>query len=1046
MRIKNELFCILFVLLAFSAVAQNPVRIEGVVLGGANQLPIVGVSVKIKGSMPLVSTTTNEKGRFSITVPKTVSGPVLVFSHLLYQQQEHRAVVGKDMNIQLEELVHNLKDVVVLGYGTALKKDLTGSVGSVDITEFQKAPVRTLEEALQGRIAGVQVSSGDGQPGSGFNVVIRGGNSLTQDNSPLYVIDGFPIESPDNNMLNPDEIESIDVLKDASATAIYGARGANGVIVITTNRGKLGEPTVAYKGSLGFQKILNTMDLMSPYEFVKLQNEITPSLTASLYLTNGRTIEDYRNVQAIDWQDKIFRTAPMSNHYISLNGGSSTTKYSLSGSAIGQDGVILNSGVNRYQGRFTLDQNIGKIYKAGVNLAYTNTSYYGTAPALEGSNSSANLLYSVWGYRPMSGNDAVDLENVIVDPTINTTNDNRWNPVLTANNEYRKRINNSVVANGYIEAKILPELILKVTGGFVNSIQRAESFNNSLTRWGNPDIGVSGVNGAITYRPSFSWLNENTVTYKRKFGAHSFNFVVGMTSQGVKSSEHGYSAIQIPNESLGISGLDEGTMSRSISTSTNNRISSFLSRVTYDYKSKYLATFSMRADGSSKFAGSNRWGYFPAGSIAWRIKKEPFLNGIKEISDAKIRLSYGQTGNNRVSDFAYFSTITFPINGSYSFNNTTPQLGAIPTSLENRDLRWETTGQANVGLDLSLFRNKVSLTVDAYRKTTKDLLLRAQLPTTSGFDEAFKNVGKTRNEGLEITLNTKIIDTKNFKWDNSFNISFNRSKVLGLNDDTEAILSSVSWDSRYDLNYLYLTKLGHPMTQFYGYIWEGNYQLSDFDVTPSGSYVLKNNVPDNGSGRASMQPGDIKYKDINGDGTITASDATIIGRALPIHIGGFTNNFKYKGFDLNVFFQWSYGNDIFDANRLIFEGTAASSVNQYASFTNRWSLDNQNNILHRVNGQGPRGYAYSSRLIEDGSYIRLKTVALGYNLNGKLVKRWHLKGLRVFASGQNLLTWTKYSGMDPEVSVKSGNNLTPGFDYSAYPRSRTLTMGLNLTL
>ncbi len=425
------------------------------------------------------------------------------------------------------------------------------------------------------------------------------------------------------------------------------------------------------------------------------------------------------------------------------------------------------------------------------------------------------------------------------------------------------------------------------------------------------------------------------------------------------------------------------------------------------------------------------------------MSAENFMKNLKFVSDAKLRISYGQTGNNRVGDFSTYSTFIIEPMAAYAFNNAVVK-GIIPMAIGNPGLKWESTSTTNIGYDLSMFKGRVDLTIDAYRKTTSGLLLNALLPTTTGYLNAFKNVGSVRNQGLEFTLNTINVKTPNFQWSSNFNISFNQNKLVGLADNQESLQTPIVWERRYTGVPLYVAKLNQPIAQMFGYVWDGVYQYSDFDKLPDGRYILRADVVNNGSARTSVQPGDIKYKDINGDGMVSTLDQTQIGRSNPIHTGGFSNNLNYKNFDLNVFFQWSYGNDIVNANRLIFEGNATTSVNlnQYASYADRWTPTNPSNTLHRIGGQGPA--YYSSRVIEDGSYLRLKTVSLGYNLGGSLVKAIKVKSLRVYTSGQNLWTWTNYSGPDPEVSVKN-STLTPGFDYSAYPRARTITFGLNAT-
>lgn len=1016
--------------------------IVGQVTDEENNEALIGVGVRVKGMD--IGVTTDTEGRFSIKLPQ-MSGVILLFSYIGYKPQELKLNNRTGLQVHLQKDTKGLDEVVVVGYGTVKKKDLTGAVGSVDMESMYKAPVATFDQALAGRVAGVMVSSSEGQPGSPINIIIRGNNSLTQENSPLYVIDGFPIENPDNGVLNPDDIESIDILKDASASAIYGARGANGVIIITTKRGKEGAPVIRYSGSYGTQQNLKEIPVMGAYEFVKLQNEIKVGDLNETYLANNTSVDDYKNASSIDWQHQLFRTAPMQNHSLSLSGGTAQTKYTVSGQLLDQQGIIINSGFKRYQGKVSLDQTVTDKLKVGINVLYTNTQTYGTQPSSQSLSSMNNLLYSAWGYRPVSPLNPLktvgeDFEDDLYDDMVSTGTDYRLNPIITAENEYRKRILNNLVANGYLEYTILKDLKLRVSGGINQRIQRNEAFNNSKTRSGNP-YTVYGINGSVINQQTTNWLNENTLTYNRQFGKdHRLNVVAGMTMQGNRYSSYGASANQLPNESLGLSGLSQGVPQPVNSYLSEWSMVSALSRVNYTFKDRYLFTASYRADGSSKFRANNQWSYFPSGALAWRISNESFMKRLSFISDAKARVSWGITGNNRVSEYATYAALSFPMNGYYSYNNAIQQ-GAVLSSLASEDLKWENTSQTDVGLDLGFFKQRLSLTVDYYKKVTSNLLLYADLPPTTGYGKAYKNVGKTSNEGLEISLSGTPVSTKVFSWNSSFNISFNRSKVLALTQNQETLTSTMSWDSFYK-DPLYLAKIGQPLGQFYGYIWDGVYQYDDF-VQKAGAYVLKDDITANGTARNLIQPGDIKYRDINGDGDVNADDRTVTGRGFPVHIGGFTNNFSYKNFDLNIFFQWSYGNDIFNANRLNFETGNKVYLNQYKSFEDRWTPENTNTTMPRAGGQS--GYKYSTRIMEDGSYLRLKTLQLGYNLPSEVVKRLKIRSCRFYIAAQNLITWTNYSGADPEVSVNY-SALTPGFDYSAYPRARTTTIGVNLSL
>ena len=1017
--------------------------ITGTVVDEKSGEAIIGASITVKGTGARAVTDPN--GRFRIAASQ---GAVVMVNFIGYGKKE-AVVTGPELQVKLAASTESINEVVVTGYGELRRRDLTGAISSVKMADFHKAPVRTFEEALAGRVAGVQVSSADGQPGADMKVVIRGNNSVTQDNSPLYVIDGFPIESPENNAINPAEITSIEVLKDASATAIYGARGANGVVIITTKKGKEGPPVITYNGYYGIQQNIRKMEMMDPYEFVKYQVERDSALANPRYLANGKSIADYRNVKGTDLQDEVFKVRPMQNHFLSISGGNKNTKYSLSGSVLSQDGVLINTGYDRYQGRFNLDQTVNDHFKVGINTNISHLVKFGTSPALgRGSVFSTNLMYSVWGYRPVTGSSDGSLLEEDVDDAVDPLGDMRFNPLTSVQNEHRKTISDVTIVNAYAEYKFGKYLTLLVTGGLTKEKSKRESFNNTKTPTGSPLTQAgknNGVNGSVIFNERDIYLNENTLTYNRQFNkAHRLNAVAGFTAQSTRTALNGYSANQVPNEALGVAGLREGTPVTVNSGASSYTLASFLGRVNYTFLDKYLVTASFRADGSSKFTEGNKWGFFPSGSLAWRISEENFMKDLRFVSNAKLRVSYGATGNNRVEDFAYLSAITLPSGIGYSFDNL-PVKAAILSELGTQSLKWETTRQSNLGLDLGFFRQRLTLELDLYKKVTSDLLLDAKLPTSMGFTNAFKNIGKVQNAGVEITLNGDILDRGEFRWNAGFNISFNRNKLLQLADNQTELLSILSWNLDYSKVPLYIAEVGSPISQYYGYIWDGNYQYSDFNETSPGVYALKDGIASYRTNRALTQPGDIKYRDHNGDGVVNTEDRVVIGNPNPDYIGGFTNNFSWKGFDLNVFFQFSQGQQVFNANRIIFEGGGRMHQNMFASYEHRWTPENQNNTYFRTNGLGPADFAYSTRLVEDGSYLRLKTVALGYNFPLSLIKKAKLGSLRAYVSAQNLLTWTKYQGFDPEVSAYD-SALTPGFDYSVYPRARTITFGLNVTL
>jgi TonB-linked SusC/RagA family outer membrane protein len=660
------------------------------------------------------------------------------------------------------------------------------------------------------------------------------------------------------------------------------------------------------------------------------------------------------------------------------------------------------------------------------------------------------------------------------------------NPYISTLNEVNDRFSTTIQPNFYLNYKINNDFTLRLTAGanIINS--ENDIFHNSKTNSGSPltSYGATyGVNGSVSNANVSSFVNENTLSYNKKLNSGDvLNAVVGYTQQFIRGSNYGFAATNLPNESLGIKGIGQGTpYSVSSAAPPRNGQLSYLARVNYTFKTNYLFTASFRADGSSKFAPDKRWGYFPSGAVAWRFGNETFMKKLPFIADAKLRASYGVTGNNRVSDFPFLTQLTAntsTFSGSYYSFNETNVYNIVLSSMANKNLKWETGYQTDIGLDLTLLNGRIVFEADYYKKITDNLLLNAAMPYTTGFTNAFVNIGKVSNEGLEFSLTTTNIKKPNFNWTSSVNITFNRNRVLALTSGQDALLTTRSFDASVGSVANYIAKVGQPVAQFYGYIADGMYQVNDFYKVPNGAtgnyfYVLKEGIPYYGtkstlgginttiSSATSVQPGDPKFKDLNGDGLLDQNDYTGIGNPYPVHYGGFNNNFSYKGFDLSIFCQWSYGNDILNANRIKMEGgtsapqagTSATSgnlgnvnTNQYATYADRWTFENPSNLYPRANAFATGTRTYSTRIVEDGSYLRLKTVQLGYNLPVTWTKRLKISNARLYVSAQNLVTFTGYSGPDPEVSTASGNNLTPGFDYSPYPRTRVITIGANINL
>lgn len=1038
---KSRLFAIsaflLLLLGSGGAVHAQTLEIRGKVQDSKGEA-LGGAIVLVKGTATGVLV--SDDGTYVIKAKKNA---VLEASLLGYateiQEVNGRTIVNftlKDDSVMLEEAV------VEVGYGEQRVVDLTGAVERVDAGELSKISASSLDQALQGRMAGVSLSSSDGQPGVEMDILIRGTTSISQSNSPLFVIDGFPMEDYSISTIHPKDVASITILKDASSSAIYGSRGANGVILIETKKGKQGNAEVSYSGSVGVQQVSRTMEMMDAYDFVKYQLELVPSLSSKYLDATGLTLEDYKGVPAIDWQQKIFRTALVHSHNVSVIGGVKGARYSASVSHSNQDGVIRNSSYGKTTARLNLESDINRKLLFSANVSYTDSDVEGqtAANSLSTLRSYATyLMYRVWAFRPVI---------LSSDPSDSLFDDEEssgvMNPVRSNDNEQISKTTRTLVASGKLVWKIDPRWKVVTRAGYTWYDQRYEEFNNSNTYKGyyNPAAStIKGVNGKFSTTSRTSWLSESTITYTPVLGKdHRLTAMGGFSMQEESSSLYGFSSKFISAEALGMSGLDTGLPDEISSTLSGNFLMSFLGRLNYTLKGRYVFTGSLRADGSSRFAAGHKWGLFPSGAFAWRLGRENFIQNINWISDAKLRLSYGLTGNNRIPDYAAYSAVT--IADYYSIGGGTPAEAYAPSSIQNDGLTWEKTSQINAGVDLYLLANRIKFTVDAYYKVTNDLLLNAKLPYSTGFASVYKNVGKVSNRGLELSLRVTPVRTSSFAWDADINFSLNRSKVLELADGQQSLLTSVSFTGDYNSSYPYICKVGGPVAAFYGVIWDGNYQYSDFDIV-DGKYVLKDGVPANGNARETIQPGDIKYVDINKDGTINTNDMVVIGRCYPLHTGGISNSFTWKNLSASFFLQWSYGNNVLNANRLVFEGNyAEKNINQYKSYTDRWSDSNQTSSNYRTGGEGPRGI-YSSRVIEDGSFLRLKDARISYTFPPGILKKLRASALDVYVSGQNLWIWTAYSGLDPEVSTKN-SALTPGFDYSAYARNRVYQFGLDI--
>ena len=1054
-------------LIPLSSLAQN-IQLTGTVTDTTGET-VIGASVLEKGTTNGVIT--NIDGNFSLNVsPKAI----IVISYVGYTTQEIPLNGAKNIKVVLREDTEMLEEVVVIGYGTMKKSDMTGAISSVDVEELSKRTTTNPAEALQGKIAGVNIMKAGGNAGAGVQVKIRGVKTFG-DNEPLYIIDGFP---GDINAVNPQDIQAMEVLKDGAAAAIYGSVAANGVIIVTTKNGKKGETKIDFSAYVSMTNVAKKLDLLNAEQYKKVHTQMYENWNAhvinhkSQYDPKGNgawekqilELEPYMTKNTgidTDWQDAMMRTGLSQNYMFSVRGGSENAQYSVSYNHADDKGIFLGNDYRQDNARlklhmskyiFDIDANMAFKFTDSKQPEYQLKEMYMISPLVPIYNENEEYGFGLTNFDNLPNN-----RNVMADQHYEKSTDKKYhttaNVALTANftkwlsfktsyayrGEHQRQTYHTPAYISDVKAKRDYPYHSETTAYWEEHVwENVLSFNKAFGKH-----SVNAVAGTSTMARKYTWnsvgVEGKSTTYKVEDG----QLVIGEQPGGFL--DPGFSTI-----GAGAGGTYDGD-----GTKWDYRRVSFFGRVNYNYNDRYLIQATVRSDGSSKFRGDNRFGYFPSGSLAWGFMEEDFMKPLKSVvSSGKLRASWGLTGNNRVGEYdtyalyqilkdkvGDFISIGSLPSGVYPFENSLTSVGTVPTSLRNRKLKWETTEQWNLGLDLGFLDERIGLTVDWYRKTTRDLLLNTALPTSSGYFSAMKNVGKVRNQGIELTLNTTNIKNRHFSWTTNFNIAFNKNKVLELAENQSSLLSAAKFDQNYNSQYSYIAKVGYPMGMMYGFIYEGTYKYEDFDKVGD-TYTLKRNVP-YFSSESNTQPGMPKYADLNGDGIIDDNDRTMIGNGMPKHTGGFTNNFEYKGFDLSIFFQWSYGNDVLNANRLFFENSNKTrDLNQYASYADRWTPENPESNIPRATDSGSNK-VFSTRIIEDGSFLRLKTVSLGYTLPKQLTKKWKIDNARVFVAGQNLWTCTGYSGYDPEVSIREGA-LTPGLDFSAYPRAYSISFGINL--
>lgn len=1074
MKINVYLTLIMVCLCSYSWAQTHPVT--GHVTKATTTDPLPGVTVAVKGTNN--RTTTNDQGVYTITVPN--NNATLVFSYVGHKPQEINIGSRSTIDVSLQEDASTLNDVVVIGYGTAKKKDLTGATSSISGKELEKIPVSSAAEAITGRMPGVQVTTTDGAPGAEIVIRVRGGGSVTQDNSPLYIVDGFPVSSI--NDIAPADIASIDILKDASSTAIYGARGANGVVIITTKSAKGGKTTISYNGYGQMRTLPRKLDVLSPYEFVLAQYEYAKIRSQSdvdnftKYFGVYDDLELYKSQKGTDWQDELFGNPAISQqHNFSITGGTDKTKLSFSIANNKDEGLMVGSGYQRTYLNFKLNHEISNALKLDLNTRFTNTVIDGAGT----SGSSSLRLSDAINTRPVNG----IADQINIDPNSVGAGDeydqflrSMINPIQLAAQDYRKRMDKSLTLNAGASWSILKNLIYRSEFGVDFGFGQNRRYYGPLTstsrnEGGNLPLGEITNSNSQKYR----WANTLTFTYRK--GEHDLNLLAGqevITGKGFSEFNRSkYFAENLAPEKL-FANMALGTMDRHTTMEApGDNLLSFFGRANYQYKGKYLLTLTARADGSSKFAPGNQWGIFPAAAAAWRISQEDFMQNITAISDLKLRLSYGEAGNNRIDNDLWHTTYGISDNRTIGFGNVSnPYYVFANSTLPNPDLKWETTITRNIGLDFGLFNNRLTGSLDAYYNTTKDLLVESDIPSYLGFPKQMRNIGQTSNRGVELALNGSIISKKDFQLSGFFNIGINRSKIDKLDGVDEKPFNS-NWAGT-DLKTQddYRLMVGRTVGLIYGYVTDGYYSTDDFDSynPATRAYVLKQGVPNVGAlmGGISVRPGVLKLKDLNGDGVITAdSDRTIIGSALPKYSGGFGFNANFKGFDFSTFFNYVVGNDVYNTGKIAFNmyyrttyGNMLSTMNydnrfKYIDAAGNQVTDlgelaklNANATIWSPFSMGNASPVIHSWAIEDGSFLRLNNITLGYSLPKNIISKVRMSRLRIYGTVYNALLWTNYSGYDPEVSATRSSSyaaLTPGVDYSAYPKSRTYTLGINVT-
>ena len=1060
MRVLYKIMLISAILsFSLTAVAQDV--ITGKVKDSGNE-PLVGAGVTYLGTE--VGVITDIDGFYSI---KKIAGGILQFSSIGMKTEEVKVDKQKIIDVKLDRDELVLEDAVVIGYGSLSRRDLTGSVSSVKADELSKTGSRNLVGALQGQVAGLSITAQSGEPGSGFNIKIRGNNSINAGTTPLFVIDGMQMDISSGEIattsstgtgtfdpmsfINPNDIESIEVLKDATATAIYGARGANGVIIITTKSGSKGtadRTIVNFSASAGISNVPKYIEMLDAQEYVNYRF----ARKDYGYLDYGidtdgdgisDTPKDASQYGYSDWQKIMYRTAVTQDYNLSVNAiANKKTQMLFSFGYLNQDGLVVNNDFQRYTGRIKLDHKIGDKVKVGASVNYGRTISTGAVSSGGGELGNSGLIQLIYLRRPINFYTDSDTDNMgsysLFDCVTNET--------------YRRTVYSRVSGNAYVDWEIIKGLTFRAQASGNTSNSKGMEFYTANSMWGFSKNGYGRIKTVETY----GWNASATLTYKQNWNdAHNLNAMLGVEMSAYKSENLMIGAYDFADASTGVFDISKGGIQEAPQENIGmSTMMSMFGRVEYNYRQRYYASFNMRADGSSKFMPGSRVGYFPSIALAWRLSEEEFMKNVGWLDQFKLRASVGASGNDRIANYATMALMTT----NYYAVNGTEVMGMAPSSSANTKLKWETTWQYDVGLDVSLFNNRIDFIADVYYKDTRDMLYRATLPAQTGFVEQWQNLGRVENKGFELSLNTHNINKRNFSWSTNITFDLSRNKVKDIGGIEYTSVNIAHGQLANDISRI---MVGQPIGIGYGFVADGNYQLNEFwavdkngrsfsaeTIVTDGNYdnykyVLKDDVTSINS--VTVQPGDRKYKDFDGDNEITANDKRVISDSNPDFTMGFGNTFNIFGVELSFFFEGVFGRDIMNEFKLRSEsgqsgGTQFNNLKKEAWY-GRWTVENPSNTYSRLLNQ--TNSWVSSYYVEDGSFVRLKNLSLGYTFDNPKLRKAKISAIKLSFNADNLFLITKYSGMDPDVS--SSNPLFTGFDRLSYPKARTFTFGIALT-